>query len=333
MSDLAKLSQRLEAAIGLRTCPVAVSFVGHDAPDSPFGTWKPADRHRYCQALMRARNGEQVRLGPEEIACPAAASAFGFRRLPKGLESGKGLVGYGIVEEPETGQAMFSGMTRLAPGEIEHLALSPLGLAPETPDVVVVEGEVEQLMWLVLADVNLSGGARRRGMTAVLQATCVDSTIIPYREQRLNFSMGCYGCREATDMAPSETVVGFPGKMLEPLVGAVEHLADKAIPRSRQKKPYHRLVEDDVETEQQAVEPKAEARKLRPGALPQLQEDIVMHLASEDVVSIFRVVMDDDRDEAFRLVQDRLYRQVKRILERPRCSVAFEMERKLAGGQ
>ena len=56
-------------------------------------------------------------------------------------------------------------------------------------------------MWLLLAEVNLRGGERLTGSTAVLQATCVDATIIPYLEQRLNFTMGCYGCREATDIA------------------------------------------------------------------------------------------------------------------------------------
>jgi len=165
----------------------------------------------------------------------------------------------------------------------------------------------------------------------VLQATCVDSTIIPHREQRLNFSFGCYGCREATDMGPSETVVGFPGTMLGPLVGAVESLASKAISRSREKKPYRRLIEGIGEPEQKAAEPEAPARQTRPGVLPQLEEDIFMRLSAEDVTSVFRVVLDDDRAEALRFVKDRLYRQIKRILERPRCSVAFEMERKLSG--
>lgn len=48
--------------------------------------------HRYCQALMRARQGESVLLDDSGIACPAAAGAFGFRPLPTGLQTGKGLV-------------------------------------------------------------------------------------------------------------------------------------------------------------------------------------------------------------------------------------------------
>ena len=70
---------------------------------------------------------------------------------------------------------------------------------------------------MLLADLNLAGDSRRDGSTAVLQATCVDATMIPHLEDRLNFSLGCYGCRDATDLAPAETVLGFPGRMLEAL--------------------------------------------------------------------------------------------------------------------
>ena len=136
---------------------------------------------------------------------------------------------------------LFAGMRRLPEGSVSRIALCPLRLATRLPDVVVVEGPPEVLMWLLLADVNLQGGARRTGDTAVLQATCVDATVIPHLEQRLNFGLGCYGCREATDLKPGETVLGFPGALLEPLLGALESLSAKAIPRSRAKLVHHCL--------------------------------------------------------------------------------------------
>ena len=60
----------------------------------------PVERHRYCQALMKARRGERVILEADTLACPAAAKAFGFKPLPEGLQTGKGLAGFGIVAEP-----------------------------------------------------------------------------------------------------------------------------------------------------------------------------------------------------------------------------------------
>jgi len=240
MADLAYLSARLKEIIGLESDPVGV-FLLENTSVAPFDGWERVRRHRYCQAVMKARRGSTILLDKDELACPAAAAAFGFRPLPQRLASGEGLVGFGIAENAETGKTMFDQMPRLSPGTVQGLALCPLEKAPRLPDVVVIEGEPERLMWLLLADLNLAGGARRYANTAVLQATCVDSTVIPLKEQRLNFSLGCYGCREATDLAPGETVLGFPGGMLEPLVRVLESLSKKAIPRCRAKTAYHSL--------------------------------------------------------------------------------------------
>ena len=78
------------------------------------------------------------------------------------------------------------------------------------PDVVVVEDEVEKLMWIALARLNAQGGRRIESSTAVLQATCVDATLIPFVRKQFNLSFGCYGCRDATDIGTNETVLGFP---------------------------------------------------------------------------------------------------------------------------
>ncbi len=238
--DNAAAAKRLVEILGIDTEPVAVFLLG---PESALlaKSFKNVTGHRYCQLLMRARHGESVVLAPDELACPAAAAAFGFRPLPEGLATGKGLVGFGIVNEPGTGRRMFEGMPRLEPGRVTLIAAAPLGTVQAVPDVVVVEGPPEALMWLALADLNVAGGERRRGDTAVLQATCVDATIIPYLEQRLNFSLGCYGCREATDLGPNESVLGFPGARLEPLLAALESLANKAVGRSRAKAVFGNL--------------------------------------------------------------------------------------------
>ena len=238
--DNAAAERRLIEILGIDTEPIAVFLLGSESPH-PTASVKKVTGHRYCQLLMRARHGESVALAPEELACPAAAAAFDFRPLPEGLATGKGLVGFGIVDDPCTGRRMFEGMPRLEPGRVTLIAASPLSAVNAIPDVIVVEGPPEALMWIALADLNLAGGERRRGDTAVLQATCVDATIIPYMEQRLNFSLGCYGCREATDLGPHESVLGFPGARLEPLLAALESLANKAVGRSRAKAVFENL--------------------------------------------------------------------------------------------
>jgi uncharacterized protein (DUF169 family) len=323
-SPIAAAASRLKEILGLTTDPVAVFLLRADADEAPFGAIEKVKAHRYCQLLMRARRGESLRLDPAELACPAAAAAFGLRPLTKGLATGKALAGFGIVSDPATGRAMFEGMPRLPAGGVCGIAACPLRAAPRMPEVIVVEGPPEPLMWLALADLNLAGGQRRRADTAVLQATCVDATVIPFLERRLNFSLGCYGCREATDLGPEETILGFPGASLHDLVAALEHLAGKAVGRSRSRAAFHNLRKRD--------EAHDESRPPAAGALPRLEQDVVVALSPEDVTRVFRAAMDGDRDEALAFVEERLYRSVKKAIESPRCLPAFEMSRKLKDG-
>lgn len=235
MHDIVSYGEQLKTLIGLSSPAVGVRFLT-DA-EQPDGA-RMLKQHRYCQALMRARHGESVLLDESGIACPAAAAAFGFRPLPTGLQTGKGLVGFGIVADEAVGRRMFEAMPYLEASRVQGLHLFPLAQARHMPDVVVIEDEVERLMWISLAYLHATGGERVHSSTAVLQATCVDATIIPYLEGRLNLGYGCYGCRDATDLGSNETVLGFPADMLPAIVEHLEYLAQKAIPTSRSKKAW-----------------------------------------------------------------------------------------------
>lgn len=191
------------------------------------------------RTLHRSKADQTFRLmSISDFAVNHGAAAFGFRPLPEQLKSGKGLVGFGIVSDEAFGARMFEGMTVLDPGRISGLHLFPLERAEYVPDVIVVEAEVEKLMWIALAYLHAKGGERVQASTAILQATCVDATIIPFLEQRLNFSYGCYGCRDATDLGPDEGVLGFPGSVLSAVVEHLQFLSEKAIPNSRQKRAF-----------------------------------------------------------------------------------------------
>lgn len=237
----ATVAAQIKDSLDIGGAAVGVRFVNESGSDALDG-FERAERHRYCQALMRARRGDRVYLDAGAIACPAAAAAFGFKPLPEGLASGRGLVGFGIVQKPKRGRDMFESMSRLSPDEIEAVTLSPLEELTEEPDVVVFEGPTEALMWVLLAYFNVTG-ERVTGSTAVLQATCVDATVIPYLTGRANYSLGCYGCRDATDLEPAETVVGMPGEVITEVASALEFLAERAMPRSREKGAYHALIE------------------------------------------------------------------------------------------
>nr|WP_258931645.1 DUF169 domain-containing protein [Desulfoferrobacter suflitae] len=108
--------------------------------------------------------------------------------------------------------------------------------ADVAPDVVVVEDEVEKLMWNALVDLHMRNGGRVNSSTAILQATYAGATVTPFLEKRLNLGYGCYGCRDAADIRSSETVLGFPASALSGIVAHREYLGEKAIANSRSKK-------------------------------------------------------------------------------------------------
>ena len=238
MESLGLLSSKLTNILGLKRSPVAIKFIPQGEP-LPQGFASP-EGVRYCQILMKASEGESVLLTPEHIACPASAAALGFKLLPDKLQSGEMLAAYGIFASREAGQNTLRTMPRLPMGQYQVVAACPLADAPYNPDVVVLESVPEHLMWIALAHVRTTGG-RLNFSTGILQATCVDGTILPFLEQRMNASLGCYGCREATNMSESECILGFPARYLADIVGQLEELQVKSLPRVRGKAVFQAL--------------------------------------------------------------------------------------------
>lgn len=238
MMDLRQASTILKSVLGLKYEPVAVKFFERKVQLEGFET--PSER-RYCQVLMGAREGNKYLLTADNIACPASAWALGFKEPPPTLSSGEMPAKMGIFGSPEAVRNTLNSMSRLPMRKYKMVACCPLGEAPFEPDVIVIESDVEHLMWVALALLFDTGG-RLPLDTAILQATCVDATIIPFVYQRLNASLGCYGCREATNLAESECVLGFPFKDLEKIVMSLEKLNEKAIPRVRGKTVYKALL-------------------------------------------------------------------------------------------
>lgn len=234
IEEIQKSAARMKEILGLRGSPIGVRFIRKGAKIFSAEPCSP-EHMRFCQALMRARHGKRTVICKENLICPAASCAFGFSPLPEPLKTGKGLVGFGITARDDVGKKMFEGMTVFEEKNLERIEVFPLEEARKEPDVVIVEDEVEKLMWIVLSSTHSHGGERASGSTAVLQATCEDATIIPYLEHRLNFNFGCYGCRDATDIGPGEALVGFPAIELPAIITHLEYLNKKAIPQSRGK--------------------------------------------------------------------------------------------------
>ena len=238
MTNWQQQAATMKGILGLTYEPIAVKFFEQQADLDGFDL--PSER-RYCQVLMGAREGRKLLLTTNNISCPAAAWALGFKEPPPTLSSGEMPASMGIFGSAAAAKHTLSTMPRLEMGKCKMVACCPLADAPFVPDVVVLESGPEHLMWVALALIFETGG-RLEFSTAILQATCVDVTIMPFLNQKLNATLGCYGCREATNLAESECVLGFPIRDLETIVSSLKKLNERAIPRVRGKAVYKALL-------------------------------------------------------------------------------------------
>jgi uncharacterized protein (DUF169 family) len=230
-------AEKIRQILELQHSPIAIRLI-KSGEEMPKHINVPEKRSRHCQLLMLARHGETLLLTPDHLACPAAAAAFGFAPLPEMISSGKMLHTLGLYESPEAAAETMRTMPRLKPQSISALVVGPLDDFPMEPDVVVVEGFPEQVMWLCLARTFKAGG-RLKFSTSIFQCCCVDSTVVPYMTGEINLSPGCYGCRDSTDTPKEDMFIGIPAPLLGMIMGGLESLSKKAIPAARAKQVYH----------------------------------------------------------------------------------------------
>ena len=234
MTVCAEDSKKLIEALGLKNEPVAITLIkkgdalppGYSLPDTPI---------RHCQAIMRARKGESLVVPANKQACPVGASSLGLSPLPEKVASGEFHHNMGMYDTQEAAKATMGRRPSLPTGSIEATALAPLSGAKLKPDVIVITGTPEQVFWLLPAATTFSMGGRVTVEMAAVQASCADSTVVPYLSGNVNISLGCFGCRKTTDIAPEEMLVGIPGNKIREIVDAMDKMRAGPIPKSRAK--------------------------------------------------------------------------------------------------
>lgn len=222
--------------------PVASKLVRDEAELNELNlrSYDAATKCRYCQAVMRASRGEKVILSADNLACAAAAAAFGLKSLHRKLASGAGHYNVGTFGTQSAAHKMMSDMPRLALGDYKYILVSPLNSCEYQPDVILVEAEPERLMWLALAAIYTTG-ERLQFSTSVVQATCVDATVVPFTTGQPNATLGCTGCREATDLAVTENLIGIPFSLLPMITENLQNMQDM-MAKNRSKSIYKRFI-------------------------------------------------------------------------------------------
>ena len=235
--DYKDLSKKLSDILKMEQPAVGIKLLkDEDFPED----YHSDNKYTFCQFIMKAREGNKLLATKDNISCANGASALGFRPVPEKLMNGEFLSILGSFKK-EGAQKTMEAMPRFEQDSYKGIALASLDNIDFDPDVVVLETLPEQIMWLSLASIHEEGG-RLNFSTSISNGTCVDMTVIPHQTQEMNVSVGCYGCRNATSVPDNHLYAGFPGDQLESIVEALSNINEKAMPRTREKRAYSKLV-------------------------------------------------------------------------------------------
>lgn len=234
--DYHSISERLKDILGLSNEPVGLKLLQNNNEVSGYHS---ENKYTFCQFMMKARQGNKLLATANNIACANGASALGFIPVPEKLLNGEFLSQLGSFQI-KGAQKTMEMMPRFKQNQFSGIALAPLAKVTFQPDIIVLETLPEQLMWLGLATIHQSGG-RLEFTSSISNGACVDTTVVPFVEQKLNVSLGCYGCRNATCIADENLLAGFPANQVQNILDTLEVLSEKTMSRTREKRAYARL--------------------------------------------------------------------------------------------
>jgi uncharacterized protein (DUF169 family) len=200
-------ASRLEELLGLKSPPVAISFVAQPPADVPrVASREPAG----CGYWRRAAAGEVFHtLADDHKSCPVGAHTHNVPLSPAEKEGLMALVQTMVGLEYLKMEEVPQIPTRKTPLSVAVYA--PLHAAPAPPDVVLVRGTARQLM--LLTEAAQAAGVSGTG-PAMGRPTCA---VVPeaINAARTSASFGCVGNRVYTGANDDEGYFAIPGAELQ----------------------------------------------------------------------------------------------------------------------
>ncbi|OPX22429.1 MAG: hypothetical protein B1H03_04420 [Planctomycetales bacterium 4484_113] len=208
----------IKEVLELEGSPVAITYSQEPAPDSAGG------RHRVCEALLRARDGDVIDLTAENSACPGGTWHLGLGEAPKG-EAGKALQEFLVYgEKLFCSYAAFHRAMELttAPplGLADHVVFSPLETAEFCPDIVLFICNAEQACRLVTLDGYDTGVPPRVEMAG---STCHMAVAYPVVTGELNVTLMDYTSRRIKGCKASDLIVSIPYHRFHGVMRSIPH--------------------------------------------------------------------------------------------------------------
>lgn len=208
---LRALDEALSRYVRPDTFPLAIRMLKPGEP-IPEGVKVPSktmgEQWIVCQSIGVARRyGWGIAVGRDDVICPLAAIAFGFRKPNE--EYLKGFVSVGMYCKDEPAASNLEANTwRFEPGAYDYVCVAPLNRATFEPHVVAVYGNSAQVMRLVHASLYKRGG--RVASTCGGRLDCAEIVIQTLTTNEPKVILPCNGDRVFGMAQDHEMAFAFP---------------------------------------------------------------------------------------------------------------------------
>jgi uncharacterized protein (DUF169 family) len=226
MTDVA---DRLKNILSMNLEPVGVRLFakGEEIPPEVAALEPEQGVKSYCQGLTRAARGEVFFGGAAKLGCVLGTSTLGLEKSPEPLLDDAIMEkhGVGLFETEEASRASVHGAPKFEAGENQSVLIGPLTRLPLDPQLVVLEVDPEQTMWLLYGANYKSGGGQQLPQSGGVAGGCADVTTWPLFEGTVNVTFLGLGCRLKSSIPHDHLLFGLPWDRMEEIVGHLEKMS------------------------------------------------------------------------------------------------------------
>lgn len=216
-------SEQLVSLLGLTKQPVGVRLL-REGEKPPAGFVSLDSPIRHCVSIHMASLGAAIHVSASHHACSAGKAAIGIAELPDKVKSGKVPYMHGLARSETVAARIMAEIPKLPAGTCTGTLVAPLSCFEQSPEVVILICQPKQAMWVANSLLFATGGPRITANFAGMQASCGDVTALPILTGKVNFSLGCYGCRSAGKLKDDEMYVGIPTSRIDDIVYGLQGL-------------------------------------------------------------------------------------------------------------
>lgn len=218
-----RLAEAFDRHVRPGSFPLAVRMV-KDGESLPERTRRPKQDFGHevavCQTFSIARRyGWQLAVGAEDIGCPLALTAFGFKPETESFSCGKMCSGM-FTETDEAGAKTEAGVPKFTFGEYRYILTAPIGRAVFEPQVYLIYGNSAQVMRMVSAYLWRDGGYLHSRFSSRID--CADICIETMQTGKPQVILPCYGDRVFGQTQDHEMALALPAGDEERMIDGFE---------------------------------------------------------------------------------------------------------------